>query len=241
MYVRLLLIRTIIVLKHVVDVDVLIVKILLKLVFLQVIVPKSLSKCVIQQVANLRMLFIWLNVNVVTCNTLVKQINKFPNVWIVIDLISIITKIKAMLLMLLCISFHIHIHLMISDLFLSILSIMRWIVFVRKLTGFIIYDWQKFQASLIDHFWLAVILQTVCKRLFFCWNVFIPDSDRMNENCQMCKTFFSGYMIKYGLLKGNSPSPFPSILKVTCTQNNCAFLSERKVQRIRRNIKPVKA
>ena len=43
--------------KHVVDVDVLIVKIL-KLVFLQVIVPKSLSKCVIQQVAHLRMLFI---------------------------------------------------------------------------------------------------------------------------------------------------------------------------------------
>ena len=45
--------------------------------------------------------------------------------------------IKAMLLMLLCISIQIHIHLMISDLFLSILSIMRWIVFVRKLTGFI--------------------------------------------------------------------------------------------------------
>ena len=58
LYVRLLLIRTIIFLKHVVDVDVLIVKILLKLVFLQVIVPKSLSKCVIQQVAHLRMLFI---------------------------------------------------------------------------------------------------------------------------------------------------------------------------------------
>ena len=93
------------------DVDVLIVKILLKLVFLQVIVPNSLSKCIIQQVAHLRMLFIWLNVNVVTCNTLVKQINKFPNVWIVIDLISIITMIKAMLLMLLCISIQIHIHL----------------------------------------------------------------------------------------------------------------------------------
>ena len=137
LYVRLLLIRTIIFLKHVVDVDVLIVKILLKLVFLQVIVPKSLSKCVIQQVAHLRMLFIWLNVNVVTCNTLVKQINKLPNVWIVIDLISIITMIKAMLLTLLCISIQIHIHLTISDLFLSILSIMRWIVFVRKLTGFI--------------------------------------------------------------------------------------------------------
>ena len=75
--------------------------------------------------------------NVVTCNTLVKQINKFPNVWIVIDLISIITMIKAMLLMLLCISIQIHIHLTISDVFLSILSIMRWIVFVRKLTGFI--------------------------------------------------------------------------------------------------------
>ena len=124
-------------LKHVIDVDVLIVKILLKLVFLQVIVPKSLFKCVIQQFAHLRMLFIWLNVNVVTCNTLVKQINKFPNVWIVIDLISIITMIKAIRLMLLCISIQIHIHLTISDLFLSILSIMRWIVFVRKLTGFI--------------------------------------------------------------------------------------------------------
>ena len=44
LYVRLPLIRTIIFLKHVIDVDVLIVKILLKLVFLQVIVPKSLSK-----------------------------------------------------------------------------------------------------------------------------------------------------------------------------------------------------
>ena len=75
------------------------------------------------------MLFIWLNVNVVTCNTLVKQINKFPNVWIAIDFISIITRIKAMRLMLLCISTQIHIHLTISDLFLSILSIMRWIVF----------------------------------------------------------------------------------------------------------------
>ena len=52
------LIRPIIFLKHVADVDVVIVKILLKLVFLQVIVPKSLSKCVIQQVAHLRMLFI---------------------------------------------------------------------------------------------------------------------------------------------------------------------------------------
>ena len=75
----------------------------LRMVFLQVIIPKSISKCVIQQVAHLRTLFIWLDVNVVTCNTLVKQINKFPNVWIVIDLISIITMIKAMLLMLLCI------------------------------------------------------------------------------------------------------------------------------------------
>ena len=60
LYVRLSLIRPIIFLKHVVDVDVLILKkiILLKLVFLQLIVSKSLSKCVIQQVAHLRMLFI---------------------------------------------------------------------------------------------------------------------------------------------------------------------------------------
>ena len=58
LYIRLLLIRAIIFLKHVVDIDVLIVKILLKLVFLQVIIPKSLSKFVIQQVADLRMLFI---------------------------------------------------------------------------------------------------------------------------------------------------------------------------------------
>ena len=54
-----------------------------------------------------------------------------------IDLILIITMIKAMLLMLLFISVQIHSHLTISDLLLSILSIMRWIVFARKLTGFI--------------------------------------------------------------------------------------------------------
>ena len=58
LYVRLSLIRPIIFLKHVVDVDVLILKILLKLVFLQLIVSKNHSKCVIQQVAHLRMLFI---------------------------------------------------------------------------------------------------------------------------------------------------------------------------------------
>ena len=45
--------------------------------------------------------------------------------------------VKSMLQMSLCISVQIHIHLMISDFFLSMLSKMRWIVFVRKLTGFI--------------------------------------------------------------------------------------------------------
>ena len=50
---------------------------------------------------------------------------------------KILTMAKAMLLTSLCISIQIHIHLMISDFFLSMLSKMRWIVFVRKLTGFI--------------------------------------------------------------------------------------------------------
>ena len=51
--------------------------------------------------------------------------------------ISSLRSIKAMRLMLLCISIQIHVHLTISDLFLSILPRMRWIVFVKKLTGFI--------------------------------------------------------------------------------------------------------
>ena len=62
-----------------------------------------------------------------------QQVSKRMNT----DLISILMMAKAMLLRSLCISIQIHIHLMISDFFLSMLSKMRWIVFVRKLTGFI--------------------------------------------------------------------------------------------------------
>ena len=51
--------KLIIFLKHVTDVDALIVKILLKLTFLPVGALKRLSKCGFQQVARLRMSFIW--------------------------------------------------------------------------------------------------------------------------------------------------------------------------------------
>ena len=58
-YTRPSLMKLIIFLKHVTDVDALIVKILLKLTFLPVGALKRLSKCGFQQVARLRMSFIW--------------------------------------------------------------------------------------------------------------------------------------------------------------------------------------
>ena len=77
------------------------------------------------------------------CNTqYIGQTNqqfKFPDVWIVIDLISILTMVKAMLSMSLYISSRILIHLT-TYLFQS-MSIMGWIVFVSKLTGFINLNW----------------------------------------------------------------------------------------------------
>ena len=57
-----------------------IVKILLKVMFLQAAVPRTRSIFDFQQIVRPRMLYILLNVNAVICNTSVKLINKFLNV-----------------------------------------------------------------------------------------------------------------------------------------------------------------
>ena len=122
---------------HATDEDAHIVKILLKVMFLQAAAPRTRSIFDFQQIVRPRMLYILLNVNAVICNTSVKLINKFLNVWTVIDLISTISIVKAMLQMLHYISIHIHILLQISVFFQLMLLRMRWLVCARKLIGYI--------------------------------------------------------------------------------------------------------